>query len=84
MGFSETVHWQEERPNMPISLLVVLYTLWLECQKSMKLIASWYAWYAFSMFVVSGGGNLPTDSLVRRQKCFQSDLRKFQYFTGLL
>jgi len=33
------------------------------------------------MFVASGGGNLSTDSPVRRQKRFQSALRKFQRFT---
>ena len=42
------------------------------------------SWYAPSMFDVSGGGNLSTDSSVRRQKCFQSALRKFQRFTGSL
>jgi len=39
---------------------------------------------ALSMSGVSGGGNLSTDSPVRRQKRFQSALRKFQRFTGLL
>jgi len=33
---------------------------------------------------VSGGGNLSTDSPVRRQKRFQSALRKFQRFTWSL
>ena len=33
---------------------------------------------------VSGGSNLSTDSPVRRQKRFQSALRKFQRFTGSL
>jgi len=42
------------------------------------------SWHAFSMFDVSGGGNLPTDSPMRRQKRFQSALRKFQRFTGSL
>ena len=36
------------------------------------------------MFDVSRGGNLSTDSSVRRQKRFQSALRKFQRFTKLL
>ena len=36
------------------------------------------------MIVVFGGGNLSTDSPVRRQKRFQSTLRKFQRFTGSL
>ena len=36
------------------------------------------------MFVVSRGGNLSTDSSVRRQKRFQSALQKFQRFTGSL
>jgi len=36
------------------------------------------------MFGVSGGGNLSTDSPVRRQKRFQSVLRKFQRFTRSL
>jgi len=42
------------------------------------------AWYVPSIFDVSGGGNLSTDSLVRRQKRFQSALRKFQRFTRSL
>ena len=33
---------------------------------------------------MSGGGNLSTDSSVRRRKRFQSALRKFQRFTGSL
>ena len=36
------------------------------------------------MFNVSGGGNLSTDSPARRQKRYQSALRKFQRFTGSL
>ena len=42
------------------------------------------SWYALSMFVVSGGGNLSTDSPVRRQERFESALRKPQRFTGSL
>ena len=42
------------------------------------------SWYALSMSGVSGGGNLSTNSPVRRQKRFQSALRKFQCFTGSL
>ena len=42
------------------------------------------SWYALSTSGVSGGGNLSADSPVRRQKCFQSALQKFQRFTGLL
>ena len=41
-------------------------------------------WYALSIFKISVGGNLSTDSPVRRQKLFQSALRKFQRFTGSL
>jgi len=33
------------------------------------------------MFVVSGGGNVSMDLSVRKQKRFQSALRKFQRFT---
>jgi len=40
--------------------------------------------YAFSMFVVSRCGNLSTNSQVRRQKRFQTALRKFQRFTRSL
>jgi len=36
------------------------------------------------MFVVPGGGNLSTDSYVRRQKRFQAALRKIQRFTESL
>jgi len=42
------------------------------------------SWYALSISGVSGGSNLSTDSPVRRQKRFQSALRKFQSFTGSL
>jgi len=42
------------------------------------------SWCALSIFDVSGGGNLSTDSSVRRQKRFQSALRKFQRYTGSL
>ena len=42
------------------------------------------SWYAISIFDVSGGGNLSTDSSVKRQKRFQSALRKSQRFTGSL
>jgi len=40
--------------------------------------------YALSTFDVSGGGNLSTDSSVRRQKRFQSALGKLQRTTGSL
>jgi len=40
--------------------------------------------YALSIFDVSRGGNLSADSSVRRQKRFQSALRKLQRFTGPL
>jgi len=42
------------------------------------------SWYAPSIFGVTRGGNLSTDSSVRRQKHFQSALQKFQRFTGSL
>ena len=42
------------------------------------------SWYALTMFAVSRDGNFATDSPVRRQKRFQSALRKFQRFTGSL
>jgi len=42
------------------------------------------SWYALSISGVCGGGNLSTDSPARRQKRFQSALRKFQRFTGSL
>jgi len=40
MEFAETGHRREERPDLPVSLLNVLHTLRLECQKSMELTAS--------------------------------------------
>jgi len=42
------------------------------------------SWYALTIFGVSGGGNLSTDSPVRKRKHFQSALRKFQRFTRWL
>ena len=35
------------------------------------------SWHAFSIFDVSRGGNFPKDLSVRRQKRFQSAMRKF-------
>jgi len=40
MDFAETGHMQEERPNVPVNLLVVFHALRLECEKSMELTAS--------------------------------------------
>jgi len=40
MEFAETGHWRKERPDFPVSLLMVLHTLRLECEKSMELTAS--------------------------------------------
>jgi len=42
------------------------------------------SWHAFSMFIVSGGGHLSTDSSLRTQKRFHSVLREFKRFTGSL
>ena len=137
----------EERPYLPVTLLMVIHVLLLECKKLMALtacshrscffcssrecrdeaalsvcpqwssdegaieglalfVAAWRTvlvtttWdtlfgrgyqahakivvYALSMFDVSGGCNLSTDSPVRSQKRFQSTLQKFQRFTGSL
>ena len=144
MEFAEVGHRQEKRPDLPVSLLIVLHTLRLECEKSMDLTASshrscffcysrdeaalsesvptrvWMkerqrvshslsqlgtqfflrlrgihclaaksrlsqkSWHALSIFGVSAGGNLLTDSPVRRQKRFHSALQKFQRFSRLL
>jgi len=40
MEFAEMGHRRQERPDLPVSLLMVLYALWLECEKSMELTAS--------------------------------------------
>ena len=40
MEFDETEHKREERPDLPVGLLMVLHTLRLECEKSMELTAS--------------------------------------------
>ena len=42
MEFAETGHWQKERPDLPVSLLMVLHALRLECEKSMQFTASSY------------------------------------------
>ena len=40
MGFAETGHRREERPDLPVTLLIVLHALRLECEKSVELTAS--------------------------------------------
>jgi len=40
MEFAEMVHRREEPPDLPVSSLMVLHTLQLECEKSMELTAS--------------------------------------------
>jgi len=40
MEFAETGHTREECPDLPVSLLIVLHALRLECEKSMELTAS--------------------------------------------
>ena len=40
MVFAETGHWRKERPNLPVSLLIVLRALRLECEKSIEFTAS--------------------------------------------
>ena len=40
MELAETGHMREERPDLPVSLLMVLHPLRLECEKSMELTAS--------------------------------------------
>ena len=42
MEFAETDHRREERPDLPVSLLIILHTLQLECEKSMDLRASYH------------------------------------------
>jgi len=40
MEFVETGHRREERPDLPVCLLIVLHALRLECEKLMELTAS--------------------------------------------
>ena len=40
MEFAETGFWWKERPDLSVSLLMVLHALRLECEKSMGLTAS--------------------------------------------
>ena len=40
MEFAERGHTREERPDLPVSLLIVLYALRLEFEKSMVLTNS--------------------------------------------
>ena len=42
MEFAETGHRREERPDLPVSLLMVLNALRLECERSMELTASFH------------------------------------------
>ena len=39
MEFAETGNWWKERPDLPVSLLIVLHALRLECEKSMEFTA---------------------------------------------
>jgi len=39
MEFAEKGHRREERPDLPVSLLIVLHALRLECEKTMELTA---------------------------------------------
>jgi len=40
MEFAETGHKRDERPDLPVSLSMVLHALRLECEKSMVVTAS--------------------------------------------
>jgi len=40
MEFAETGHTREERPDLPVSLLIVLHALRLECENLIELTAS--------------------------------------------
>ena len=40
MEFAEPGQRQEERPDLPVCLLMVLHALLTECEKSMELTAS--------------------------------------------
>jgi len=42
MKYAEMGHRREEHPDLPVSLLMVLQALRLECKKSMELTASSY------------------------------------------
>ena len=47
MEFAETGYRREERPDLPVSLLIVLHALRLECEKSMELTVSSYRFCFF-------------------------------------
>jgi len=40
MQFAEMGHWRKERPDLPVSLLIALHALRIECEKCMELTAS--------------------------------------------
>jgi len=40
MELAEMGHWRKKRPDLPVSLLMVLHALQLECDKSIDLTAS--------------------------------------------
>jgi len=42
MDFAEMGHRQEERPDLPVSLLIVFHALRLEWEKSMEFTASYH------------------------------------------
>jgi len=83
-------HWGSEKGAIKsLALFVPTWHIILATAKGILYSAannglSHNSWYAFPMLVLSGGGNLSTDFLLRKQKRFQSTLRKFQHFTGSL
>jgi len=64
MEFAETGHWWNERPHLPVSLLMVLHALRLECEKSMELTASFHR---FCYFCPSWDGRDETKRLYQSQ-----------------
>jgi len=46
MDFAETGHIREERPDLPVSSLMVLHAMQLECEKAMELTASSHRSYS--------------------------------------
>jgi len=57
MEFAETGHKRDERPDLPVSLSMVLHALRLECEKSMVVTASTHRSSASSVLAEKVGKN---------------------------
>jgi len=72
MEFVVTDHRREDGPDLPVSLLMLLHALRLECQKSMELTASYHRSWFFCCSRESRAEtvlseSVPTGALVKKR-----------------